>query len=237
MLALRARRRARRRRPPSASVRACASRREDARGSCRFVASAPGQPLDPEAVRRAVELIFATGRFEDVRVELVRERGRGGRRGRVPADPGAAARDGAGRGRPRALGRGARAAPRACGRASRSGRRASSAAGRDVALALGARGYLEALVSAEAARAARRRAVFRVHAGPRVRVVERRVECADAAPRAQLAALVRPRPGEVYEQGEGRGRARGDAPAPGRGGYWRAEVELARDLRPRARRG
>ena len=39
-----------------------------------FVAVAPGQLFDPEAVRRSVELIFATGRYEDVRVELVRDR-------------------------------------------------------------------------------------------------------------------------------------------------------------------
>ena len=43
-----------------------------------FVAMAPGQLFDPEAVRRSVELIFATGRYEDVRVELVRDSARPG---------------------------------------------------------------------------------------------------------------------------------------------------------------
>jgi len=43
-----------------------------------FVSLAPGQLLDAEAVRRSVELIFATGRYEDVRVELVRDPARPG---------------------------------------------------------------------------------------------------------------------------------------------------------------
>ena len=44
----------------------------------QFVSLAAGQPLDAEAVRRSVELIFATGRYEDVRVELVRDPARTG---------------------------------------------------------------------------------------------------------------------------------------------------------------
>ena len=32
----------------------------------------PGRPLEREAVRRTVELLYATGRYEDVRVELER---------------------------------------------------------------------------------------------------------------------------------------------------------------------
>ena len=42
-----------------------------------FVGLAPGEPFDAEAVRRAVELMFATGRYEDVVVDVVRE-GEGG---------------------------------------------------------------------------------------------------------------------------------------------------------------
>jgi len=38
-----------------------------------FVGLTVGQPLDGEGVRHAVELMFATGRFEDVPVELVRD--------------------------------------------------------------------------------------------------------------------------------------------------------------------
>ena len=42
---------------------------EDEARLAGFVGLVPGRPLDPEAVRRAVELIYATGRFEDVRVD------------------------------------------------------------------------------------------------------------------------------------------------------------------------
>ena len=34
----------------------------------RFVQIEAGRPLDPEAARRTVELIYATGRFEDVQI-------------------------------------------------------------------------------------------------------------------------------------------------------------------------
>ncbi len=49
----------------------------DPEGLERFVEVEAGRPLDPEATRRTVELIYATGRFEDVRVEVESE-GRGG---------------------------------------------------------------------------------------------------------------------------------------------------------------
>ena len=39
----------------------------------RFVEVETGRPLDPEATRRTVELIYATGQFEDVRVEVERD--------------------------------------------------------------------------------------------------------------------------------------------------------------------
>src|SRR5206468_9109237 len=41
-----------------------------------YVGLVPGQPLDQEAVRRSVELLYATGEFEDVVVEA--EAGPGG---------------------------------------------------------------------------------------------------------------------------------------------------------------
>ena len=44
----------------------------------RFVGLVPGRPVDREAVRRAVELMYATGEFEDVVVELEREAGEEG---------------------------------------------------------------------------------------------------------------------------------------------------------------
>ena len=144
-----------------------------------FVGLVPGQPLDPEAVRLAVELIFATGRFEDVPVEVVRREGEAGVdvvfrpvpapllvEVRVEGDrvisAGAIAR----------LTRLRPGEPLWPARLER--------AGRDVALALARRGRLEALVEPEARRVARGAdAVFRIRAGPRVRVSSVRVECAD----------------------------------------------------------
>ncbi|HSD67190.1 MAG TPA: POTRA domain-containing protein, partial [Vicinamibacteria bacterium] len=43
-----------------------------------LVGVVPGRPLDREAVRRAVELMYATGRFDDVVVEIVRPEGEEG---------------------------------------------------------------------------------------------------------------------------------------------------------------
>ena len=68
--------------PPSAPaeeiVRAVRVEAAPKEGLEAFVGLVPGRPLDREAVRRAVELMFATGRFEDVAVELRRQEGEDG---------------------------------------------------------------------------------------------------------------------------------------------------------------
>ena len=68
--------------PPSAPaeefVRAVRVEAAPKEGLEPFVGLVPGRPLDREAVRRAVELMFATGRFEDVLVELRRQEGEDG---------------------------------------------------------------------------------------------------------------------------------------------------------------
>jgi hypothetical protein len=66
--------------PPDAApagefVRAVRVEAEQRERLLSFVGIVLGQPLDHEAVRRAVELMYATGRFDDVVVELVREEG------------------------------------------------------------------------------------------------------------------------------------------------------------------
>ena len=197
-----------------------------------FVAMAPGQLFDPEAVRRSVELIFATGRYEDVRVELVRDTARPGVEvvfrpllapllvkveiaGDRVLSAGAARR--AARLRP--------GEPLWPARLER--------AGRDVAIALSRRGHLEALVTAEAVRDPQGAVlVFRVHAGPRVRVSSIDLECNDAALRAQLAGLVRPAPGQPYIKGKAEAARDAMRKRLAESGYWRAEVTLGETYDP-----
>ncbi len=192
-----------------------------------FVGLAPGRPLDHEAVRRAVELIFATGRYEDVRVELVRQAGDAGVdvvfrplpaplfvAVRVEGDsvisPGAAAR--AARLRPDE--------PLWPARLER--------AGRDVGLALARSGRLEALVEAVARPVpGGAHAVFRIHAGPRARVSSARVECDDVAAAAALQPLVRPRTGESYKKEKADEAREAMRRRLAQDGFWRASVELA----------
>ena len=208
-------------------VRAVRVLAEDEARLVSLVELVPGRPLDPEAVRRAVELIFATGRFEDVRVELVRSESEPGLEVvfrpipapllvavRVEGDPVMS---------PGAVARVARL---------RSGEPLWPArldrAGLDVALALARSGRLEALVVPEARRVARGAlAVFRIRAGPRVRVAAARVECDDRIAAAPLHALVRPRPGESYQKEKAEAAREAMRRRLVESGFWRASVELA----------
>jgi outer membrane protein assembly factor BamA len=146
-----------------------------------FVGLAPGSALDPELVRRAVELIFASGRYEDVRVELTRRPGEPGVDvvfRPVPAPLYVATRiEGDGVLSAKAAARAARlrrGEPLWPDRLER--------AARDVALALTSRGHLEALVEPRVERVAKGALlVLRVRAGPHVRVSSARVACEDRA--------------------------------------------------------
>ena len=137
----------------------------------RFVTLVPGRPLDPEAVRRTVELIYATGEFEDVRVLVEREAGEDGVTVVIEPVPAPLLVDVRVEGdqvlSPGDVREIARLRPGEPLWAER-----LETAGRDVALALVSRGYLEALV--ESPRAERRPggadAVFRIRSGPLVRV-------------------------------------------------------------------
>jgi len=197
-----------------------------------FVGLVPGRPLDPEAVRRAVELIFATGRFEDVRVEVVRSEGEPGVDvvfRPVPAPLLVAVRvEGDRVISAGAIARMARLRPGEPLWSARLDR-----AGRDVALALARRGRLEALVEAEARPVARGAdAVFRIRAGPRVRVSSIRVECDDAAAAAPLHALARPRPGESYQKEKAVAARDSMRRRLVEAGFWRASVELVETYDP-----
>ena len=191
-----------------------------------FVSLAVGEPLDPEAVRRSVELIFATGRYEDVRVELVRDPARAGvevlfRPVLAPLLVGVRIEG------DKVLSAGAarRAARLRAGDALWPSR--LERAGRDVAIALGRRGHLEALVTAEAVRDSRGAvAVFTVRAGPRVRVSATHLECEDATLRGELGGLVRPRVGEVYIKERAEAAREAMRKRLAEQGYWRAELRL-----------
>jgi outer membrane protein insertion porin family len=222
--------------PPSApaaelvrAVRVEATRQE---GLEAFVGLVPGRPLDREAVRRAVELMFATGRFEDVVVELHRREGEDGVEVvfrprpapllvavRVEGDrvlsPGSA----------RSIARLRAGEPLWPARLER--------AARDIALALARRGRLEALVEPGVAQVpGGADAVFRVRAGPRVRVGHSRVEGAEKLAVLRLDELAQPRPAEVFR----REKAESARDAMRRrltgAGRWRAAVELRETYDP-----
>jgi outer membrane protein assembly factor BamA len=205
---------------------------EDEARLAAFVGLVPGRPLDAEAVRRAVELIFATGRFEDVRVELVRSQGEPGIDvvfRPTPAPLLVAVRiEGDRVLSPGAIARLARLRPGDPLWPARLER-----AGRDVALALARRGRLEALVEPEARRVARGAdAVFRIRAGPKVRVSSVRVEGGHPSAGDPLEALARPRPGEVYQKEKAEASREAMRRRLVDHGFWRASVELVETYDP-----
>ena len=196
----------------------------------RFVGLVPGRPLDREAVRRAVELMFATGRFEDVTVELEREPGEEGLtvvfRPR-PAPLFVAVRvvgdrvlSAGGLARIARLRPGEPLWPSRLERASR-----------DIALSLVRRGHLEALVEPRAVPVpGGADAEFRIRAGPRVRVGRIGVEGAVGAP--GLDDLVSPRPGEIYRKERAEASAETMRRRLADWGFWQAEVELRETYDP-----
>ena len=194
----------------------------------RLVALVPvvtGRPLDREAVRRAVELIFATGRFEDVRVELERSAPGEGVTVVFRPRPAPLLRAVLVAGdrvlSPRGIARLARLRPGEPLWPSRLER-----AGRDVALALVARGHLEALVEPEAVRApGGADALFRIRAGPRVQVGRASVE-GTAVSGVALEPLVRPRPAEIYRKNQAEAAAEAMRRRLVAAGRWRAAVTL-----------
>ena len=195
-----------------------------------FIGIVPGRALDREAVREAVELIFATGRFEDVAVELRRTEGEAGVEvvfRPTPAPLLASVRiEGDRVISPRSAMRTARLRFGEALWPSRLDR-----AGRDIGLALSRRGYWEALVEPETLPVpGGAEAVFRIRAGPRVTVG--RADVVGGDPATPLGDLVRPRPGEVYrrekadEAREKMRRRLADL------GHWRAAVEVRETYDP-----
>jgi outer membrane protein insertion porin family len=211
-------------------VRAVRIEAADPEGLERFVALVPGRPIDRGAVRRAVELLFATGRFEDVVVEVRREAGAPGVevvfRPR-PAPLLVSVRvEGERVLSPSAARRIARLRPGEPLWPSRLER-----AARDVTLALARRGHLEARVEAEAERVpAGADAVIRVSAGPRVRVARASVEGDEAVAGLALAGLVRPPPGRIFRRDAAEAARDSMRRRLADSGRWRASVELRETL-------
>jgi outer membrane protein insertion porin family len=223
--------------PPAApgtgeSVRAVRIESPDRERLRPFVALAPGAPYDAEAVRRAVELMFATGRYEDVVVDLQREAGESGVevvfrprpapllvQVRIEGD------------RVLSAGRAMRVARLRPGEPLWPSR--LDRAGRDIGLALAQRGHLEALVEPEAVRVAGGAdALFRIHAGPRVRVWRAVVAGAEAVPGLALGAQVRPRRGEVFRRDKAEAARDAMRRTLVQAGRWRAAVELRETYDP-----
>lgn len=187
----------------------------------RYVSMAPGSILEPEAIRRLVELVFATGQYEDVVVDT--EPAPGGVRVIV-------------RPRPAPL----LTAIRIEGKSVLKGdvvRRVGGLrerealfpadldqAARRLEEALRSRGYQRPRVSAVTRRVpSGAEAVFSIDAGERVVVTEVRVE--GAGPLESLARQrLEPRPGERVDMEKARRSAERARQQLAEAGYWRATV-------------
>src|SRR5260221_3960192 len=200
-----------------------------------YVDIRPGHPLDAEAVRRAVELLHATGEFEEVVVEA--ERGSEGidvvfRARRAPLLAGARV-VGDRVLSPAALlkrGRLRLGEPLWPARLER--------AGRDAALAFVAAGYLEAVVSVETQRGpAGTELIFLVQAGARARVAAVRVEVSDGETTIALRDLVRPSVGDPYRKAQAERAAERMRRRLVTAGRWRATGEVQEKYDPRSARG
>jgi outer membrane protein assembly factor BamA len=198
----------------------------------RFVHIRPGFPLDAEAVRRTVELLHATGQFEDVRVEIERGADDGPMTVvvrprtapllvdvRVEGDRVLSART------LRRITRLRDGEPLWAARRERAGRAA--------ALALVERGYLEALVEVNAERVREGAvAVFRVRSGPRVRVGSASLSGTETLRDLFLDELVRPRRGAIYRRDDATEAAEAMRRRLARADYWKATVAVREKYAP-----
>jgi len=193
----------------------------------RYIDLKVGAPYDPAAVRRAVELMYATGEFEDVEVGthsrpdgldvvFLPKPAPRLREIRVEGD--------------RVLGPGAlrRLARLRMGEPLWQDRLNKAAT--EAGLALAKDGYLEASVIAIAVSAADpfagADALFRVRAGPRARVGKALIESVGGPVPGTLQDLMRPRTGQIYRREEADKAAEAMRKQLVAIGRWRATVEL-----------
>lgn len=205
---------------------------EDAAALRTFVEIQEGDAYDPERVRHAVELLYATGRYQDVVVETT-ESPEGVRlRVRPQRAPLLAALAVEGD-RVLKLADVERLSRLRDGEPLWPARLDQAA--RDVAVALTEDGWLEAQVQAEArALASVTTAVFTVRAGVRARVSQVSVEGAPPELAVELNGRLRPRRGRPYRRAEAVRAADGMRTALRRRGFGRARVELREAYDPAA---
>ncbi len=202
--------------------------------AARYLAIDTGRPLDPAQVRRTVELLHATGAYEDIVVEETD----------VPGGAAVTVRL-----RPAPLLTGVvvegdavlsaddvRAAARLRRGEALWPQRLESAA-RDVAIALGRQGYLEARVTASPRReAAGSAAVFLVAAGPQVIVQSAAVDVTEPGLAPLLAPHLEPDPGEPFDRDRAHKAAEAMRQALVAVGRWRASVTVAEAYDPTSAR-
>jgi outer membrane protein insertion porin family len=193
----------------------------------RYIDQKVGAPYDPAAVRRAVELLYATGEFEDVEVGthsrpdgldvvFLPKPAPRLREIQVEGDrvlsPGALRR----------LARLRRGEPLWQDRLNK--------AATEAGLALAKDGYLESQVTAAAVPAADpfagANALFHVRAGPRARVGRAVIEPVGGPVPGTLQDLMRPRPGQIYRKEEADKAKEAMRKQLVEIGRWRATVEV-----------
>jgi outer membrane protein insertion porin family len=192
----------------------------------KYLELTPGDPYRADAVRHAVELIYATGAYEDVRVEA--ERGADGLALVVRLTPAPLLTGVVREGDPIRDAGELRRVSRLRAREPLWPVRLERAA-EEVRQALVGDGYPEAQVTASARPAAEgAQAVFTLRAGPRARVQSTRVVFEGGPPAlvARLHAMVAPRPGEVFRQEKADEAAQRMQRELFARGYWRGAVQV-----------
>jgi outer membrane protein assembly complex protein YaeT len=193
----------------------------------RYLTVREGQPLDPGQVRRTVELLFATGEFEDVPVDV--QAGPEGLLVAIRPRPSPRLLDIRVEGdkvrSPRELRTLTRLRP---GEALWPNR--LEAASREVTRALVAAGYLEAQVQAEARPAADpflgADLVFHIGAGPRARVAKVAIQGASDPERAILLGTGQPAPGQPFVRARAEKTAQSMRLRLVAAGRWGASVDV-----------
>ena len=186
----------------------------------RYLAIATGRPLDPAQVRLTVELLHATGAYEDVMVE--EEDAPGGSAVTVRLVPAPSMTEVVVEGDSIVSADDIRDIARLPRGEALWPERLETAA-RDVAVSLGRRGFLEARVTAAARRhAGGTAAVFTVVAGPQVLVRSATVDSAEASLAGVLQPRVEPDAGEPFDRERARQAAEAMRQALMERGRWRA---------------
>jgi len=200
----------------------------------RYLAIATGRPLDPAQVRLTVELLHATGAYEDVMV--VEEDAPGGSAVTVRLVPAPSMTEVVVEGDSIVSADDIRDIARLPRGEALWPERLETAA-RDVAVSLGRRGFLEARVTASARRhAGGTAAVFTVVAGPQVLVRSATVDSAEASLAGVLQPRVEPDAGEPFDRERARQAAEAMRQALMERGRWRATVEIIEAYDPKASR-